>query len=244
MAEKESELGLSICIPVFNEEGNIPVIVDRIMKVMKNIPGYSYEIVVVDDCSTDRSWQVMLETKQKCPFLRCLQFEENSGESAAEDAALKSSGGRVLMTIDADLENDPADIPAFLEKIREFDCVCGTRVGMRKDGFIKNISSRVANKVRNSILKDEITDAGCTYRAFKKECFESILMYNGFHRFLPTLFKMEGFSVIEIPVKHAKRLHGESKYGVWNRVFKSFLDMLAVRWMKKRKLLYRIKQEK
>ncbi|MDD5644544.1 MAG: glycosyltransferase family 2 protein [bacterium] len=243
MKNSEKDIYLSICVPVFNEEDNIPILVDRIVKVMEK-EDCSYEIVMVDDCSTDNSWKAMIDAKDRCPELRCLQFEKNSGESAAEDALLKASRGKVLMTIDADLENEPEDIPVFLEKIKNFDCVCGTRVGKRKDGFIKNMSSRLANRVRNSILQDNITDAGCTYRVFRKECFENVVMYNGFHRFLPTLFKMKGFSVAEIPVGHAKRIYGKSKYGVWNRLFKSFADMLAVRWMRKRMLNYTVEQEK
>ncbi|MBN2190622.1 MAG: glycosyltransferase family 2 protein [Candidatus Aureabacteria bacterium] len=242
MKNAETGIYLSICVPVFNEEDNIPILVDRIAGVMEK-ESCRYEIVMVDDCSTDNSWKAMAEAKKKCPHLRCLQFENNSGESAAEDASLKASRGKILMTIDADLENEPEDIPAFLEKIRDFDCVCGTRVGKRKDGFVKNMSSRTANFIRNGILQDKITDAGCTYRAFRKECFESVVMYNGFHRFLPTLFKMKGFSVAEIPVGHSKRMYGKSKYGVWNRLFKSFADMLVVRWMKKRMLNYSVKQE-
>jgi len=234
---------LSICIPIFNEEDNIPILIKKIVDVMKSEPNVSHEIIMVDDGSTDNSWNVMLQIKKIYPLVRCLQLKNHAGESAAEDAALKSAHGNILMTMDADLENNPEDIPKFLEGITKFDCVCGNRVGRRKDGFVKEGSSFIANRVRNFVLQDEISDSGCTFRAFKRECFDRIVIYNGFHRFLPVLFKLEGFSVVEISIEPGERLHGKSKYGIWNRMFNSFYDMLAVRWMKSRKLDYDISQE-
>jgi glycosyltransferase involved in cell wall biosynthesis len=147
--------------------------------------------------------------------------------------------GRYVMTMDADLQNDPKDIPAFLEALgKGDDCVCGTRVQTRCDGdnFVRVASSRIANAVRNKLSQEQISDAGCTYRAFKRECIIKLKLYRGLHRFIPTLLKMEGFTVVEIPVSNNPRLHGESKYGVWNRLFKSFHDLLAIRWMKSRLL--------
>jgi len=236
-------LDLSICVPVFNEEKNIPVLVEKITEVMLRLPGLLYEIILVDDASTDASWEAILAAARSSRCVRGLQLDRRSGESAAEEAGLKSARGRILMTIDADLENDPADIPLFLDKVREFDCVCGNRAGRRREGFVKAASSRIANAVRNCILREQLADTGCTYRAFRRQCFESVVMYNGFHRFLPTLFRMHGYSVVEIPISHARRIHGRSKYGVLNRLVKSFPDMLAVRWMRARRLEYRIRQE-
>ena len=149
--------------------------------------------------------------------------------------------------MDADLQNDPKDIPAFLAALDagNTDCVCGTRVATRGkgDSSVKVISSRIANWVRNSLSDENISDAGCTYRCFKQECVGKLKLYRGLHRFIPTLLKMEGFTVTEIPVTNNPRLHGESKYGVWNRLFKSFRDLLAIRWMKSRILGYQVDRE-
>src|SRR5439155_21361629 len=154
--------------------------------------------------------------------------------------------GKYVMTMDADLQNDPVDIPNSLEAHSTgVDCVCGTRVATRGkgDNFIRVASSRIANWVRNKLSDENISDAGCTYRCFKRECVEKLKLYRGLHRFIPTLLKMEGFRVSEIPVSNNPRLHGQSKYGVWNRLFKSFRDLLAIRWMKSRMLGYRVVEE-
>jgi dolichol-phosphate mannosyltransferase len=151
------------------------------------------------------------------------------------------------MTMDADLQNDPKDIPAFLKALEDptVDCVCGTRVAdrARGDDKIKVISSRIANGVRNAVLQDHVTDAGCTYRCMRRACVADLKLYRGLHRFIPTLLKMEGYKVVEVPVSNNPRLHGESKYGVWNRLFKSFRDMLAIRWMKQRLLGYEVGEQ-
>ena len=146
------------------------------------------------------------------------------------------------MTLDADLQNDPQDLPKFLEALKEFDCVCGTRVQTRGQGdnLIRIASSRIANWVRNQLSGERISDAGCTYRAFKRECIQNLKFFKGMHRFLPTLFKIEGFTVTEISVTNNPRFAGQSHYGVWNRLFASFHDLLAVRWMKTRMFRYQV----
>jgi dolichol-phosphate mannosyltransferase len=125
------------------------------------------------------------------------------------------------------------------------DAVCGTRVASRGkgDSFVRVGSSRIANWVRNTLSDEQISDAGCTYRAFRRECVDKLKLYRGMHRFIPTLLRMEGYRVVEIPVTNNPRIHGESKYGVWNRLFKSFRDLLAIRWMKSRMLGYRVVKE-
>ena len=155
---------------------------------------------------------------------------------------MQRSEGRYIATLDADLQNDPKDLPKFLAALKHADCVCGTRVETRGEGdnFIRIASSRIANSVRNSLSGENISDAGCTYRAFKRECIKDIKFFKGGHRFLPTLIKMEGFSVAEISVSNNPRFSGSSHYGVWNRLFKSFYDLLAVRWMKSRFIKYDI----
>src|SRR5438067_9425310 len=233
---------LSICVPVYNEEENLPLLHEAIARVFdaNNIDG---EILLVDDGSKDGSWKAIEVLVAKDPRVRGLKFAFNCGETAASDAGLRNARGKYVMTMDADLQNDPADIPKFIEALSTgVDCVCGTRVATRGkgDSFIKVASSRIANWVRNKLSDEDISDAGCTYRAFRRECVAKIKLYRGLHRFIPTLLKMEGFSVVEIPVSNNPRLHGQSKYGVWNRLFKSFHDLLAIRWMKSRLLGYQV----
>ncbi|MBV9463899.1 MAG: glycosyltransferase family 2 protein, partial [Verrucomicrobiae bacterium] len=147
-----------------------------------------------------------------------------------------------VLTLDADLQNDPRDIPKFLEALKRADCVCGTRVEGRAagDNWLRVVSSRVANAVRNRLSGENISDAGCTYRAFRRECVREVKFFKGIHRFLPTMIKLEGHTVSEISVTNNPRFSGSSHYGVWNRLFKSFYDLLAVRWMKARMIRYRV----
>ena len=236
---------LSICVPVYNEAENLPLLHAAICAVV-DPNRIDTEILLVDDGSKDGSWQAIESLVARDPRVRGLRFKANCGETAASDAGLRAARGKYVMTMDADLQNDPADIPQFIETLNQgWDCVCGTRVATRGKGdkFIRVASSRIANWVRNKLSQETITDAGCTYRAFKRECVARLKLYRGLHRFIPTLLKMEGFTVTEIPVTNNPRLHGESKYGVWNRLFKSFRDLLAIRWMKSRLLDYEVATE-
>ena len=232
---------LSLVVPVYNEEDNLRPLTEAIREAMKTV-GVTYEVVLTDDGSKDRSWEIMKQLAASDTRIRVQRFEFNCGETAASEAGMRAARGQYIVTIDADLQNDPKDLPGFLEALKTYDCVCGTRVTTRGEGdnWIRIASSRIANWVRNKLSEENITDAGCTYRAFKRECVDKVKLYRGMHRFLPTLFKMEGYTVTEIPVSNNPRLAGESKYGVWNRLFKSFHDLLAVRWMKKRVLNYKI----
>jgi glycosyltransferase involved in cell wall biosynthesis len=236
---------LSICVPVYNEEENLPLLHEAIAKVFdaNQIDG---EILLVDDGSKDGSWAQIEKLVAQDARVRGLKFKTNCGETAASDAGLRAARGKYVMTMDADLQNDPKDIPAFIQTLdKGWDCVCGTRVATRGkgDSFIRVASSRIANWVRNKLSEEQISDAGCTYRAFKRECVAKLKLYRGLHRFIPTLLKMEGFTVTEIAVTNNPRLHGESKYGVWNRLFKSLRDLLAIRWMKSRLLGYEVATE-
>jgi dolichol-phosphate mannosyltransferase len=231
----------SLVIPCHNEEGNLPLLIEAIRAALVPV-GVSYEVVITDDCSTDQSWSVLKNLAAADPRVRIQRFACNCGESAASWAGMQASRGQFIVTMDADLQNNPKDLPKFLEALKTFDCVCGTRVETRGQGdnFIRIASSRIANWVRNKLSGENISDAGCTYRAFRRECIADIKFFKGAHRFLPTLIKMEGFTVTEIPVSNNPRLAGQSHYGVWNRLFKSFADLLAVRWMKKRMIRYQI----
>ncbi|MGO8763602.1 MAG: glycosyltransferase family 2 protein [Limisphaerales bacterium] len=235
---------ISFVIPCYNEEGNLRELVKAIRAVVEPLK-LTYEILITDDCSRDKSWEILKELAAGDPRIRALRFEFNCGESAAQWAAMKISRGRYIVTLDADLQNDPKDLPKLLDRLKDYDCVCGTRVESRKQGdnFVRVASSRIANWVRNKASGENISDAGCCYRAFKRECIADLKFFKGMHRFMPTLFKIEGFTVTEVPVTTNPRFAGQSNYGVWNRLFASSYDLLAVRWMKKRMFKYKIAEK-
>jgi dolichol-phosphate mannosyltransferase len=236
----ESSPEISFVVPCYNEEGNLRELFKAIRAVVEplNIP---YEILVTDDCSSDRSWEILKEFAAADSRIRIWRLAVNRGESAAQWVAMKAARGKYIVTLDADLQNDPKDLPKFLESLKSYDCVCGSRVATRaqSDGFVKVASSRIANSVRNKLSGENVSDSGCCYRAFKRECIDDLKFFKGMHRFMPTLIKMEGFSVTEIPISNNPRFAGQSHYGVWNRLFASFYDLLAVRWMKRR--MFKIK---
>lgn len=228
---------LSVVIPVYNEVHNIDILYEKNAAVLRNI-GKDYEIVFVNDGSRDGSLEKLKELKNKDPKVRIISFKRNHGQTAAMDAGFKYSTGDVIVTMDADLQNDPADIPLLLEQLDKYDAVIGWR-HKRNDPWIKLVSSKIANWVRNKLSGETVTDTGCSLKAYKRYCLQDLKLFNGMHRFLPTLIKLEGYTVGEVKVSHHPRLYDSSKYGVWNRVFKSFIDLLAVRWMKKRYLRYK-----
>jgi dolichol-phosphate mannosyltransferase len=232
---------ISFVIPAHNEAANLRPLIRAIHTAAEPLKT-PYEIVITDDCSTDNSWGILKELAAGDPRLRAQRFAFNCGQSAALWAGMKAARGKYIITLDADLQNDPQDAPKFLEALKQYDCVCGTRVEARSQGddFVRIASSRIANWVRNKLSGETISDAGCCYRAFKRECIDNLKFFKGMHRFLPTLFKIEGFTVTELPVRHNPRSAGQTHYGVWNRLFASFYDLLAVRWMKKRMFRYQI----
>jgi dolichol-phosphate mannosyltransferase len=234
---------LSVIIPCHNEEANLRPLVAAIGQAIAplNLP---YEIIITDDASSDKSWEVLKELAAGDSRVRAQRFAANSGQSAALWAGIRAARGNYLATLDADLQNDPQDLPRLLEALQRFDCVCGTRVAARSQGdnFIRIASSRIANWVRNRLSGENISDAGCCFRAFKRESVAELKFFKGMHRFLPTLIRMEGFTVTEIPVRQNPRTAGRSHYGIWNRLFASFYDLLAVRWMKKRMFRFQISE--
>jgi glycosyltransferase involved in cell wall biosynthesis len=235
------KLEISIVIPVFNEEENISVLSSVIHRAMSDI-GYSYECIFVDDGSIDESYKEMKKVCIEYNNFRIVRLTGNYGQTVALDAGFKVSRGKYIVMMDADLQNDPFDIPLLFANIDGSDMVYGWRFE-RQDPLIKIVSGKIANYVRNKLTGENINDTGCSLKIFRRECLNKVKLYDGMHRFLPTLFKMEGFSVKEVKVKHNPRKYGKSKYNIRNRIFKSFLDLLAVRWMKKRKLYYEVKNE-
>jgi len=235
---------VSFVIPCHNEQENLPALVAAIREATDPLR-QTYEIVIADDFSSDNSWAVLKELAAKDARVRGLRFAFNCGQSAALWAGMKAARGQYIITLDADLQNDPRDVPQFLQALEKFDCACGSRIGARGQGdnFVRIVSSRIANWVRNKLSGENVTDAGCCYRAFKRECIADLKFFKGMHRFLPTLFKIDGFTVTEIPVRHNPRRAGQSHYGVWNRLFASFYDLLAVRWMQRRMFKYQVAEE-
>ncbi|MCP3978303.1 MAG: glycosyltransferase family 2 protein [bacterium] len=235
---REVPVDLSIVVPVFNERDNLMPLLAEIKRAVTPI-GLSAEIVFVDDGSTDGSTEKIAALCEAHADTRCLRFRGNRGQTAALDAGFKSARGEVVVTLDSDLQNDPGDIPRLLEALDEYDAVVGYR-RERKDGTLRRVSSRVANRVRNVISGDDIIDTGCSLKAFRRQTLADLKLFTGMHRFLPTLLRIEGYRVTQVPVNHRPRRSGRSKYGVWNRAFRSFTDLLAVRWMKKRRLDYEV----
>ena len=227
---------ISVVIPLFNEEENLPILQEELFRALE---GRSYEIVFVDDGSKDGTAGSIRPSDR----VRVLRFETNAGQSAAMYAGIHAARGGVVVLLDGDLQNDPADIPRLLEGIeRGADLVCGYRA-KRQDSLSKKITSRVANFVRSRFTRDGVRDTGCTLKAMRKECASALIPFRGMHRFLPALIKGAGFRIIEVPVNHRPRRFGVSKYGLGNRAIKATVDMFGVRWLLSRQLNFRIKGE-
>jgi dolichol-phosphate mannosyltransferase len=231
---------LSVVIPVYNEEDNLPLLWPELRGVLEQM-AVSFEVLFVDDGSRDRSAEIIRAMRETDARVRLVRLKANAGETAATDAGFKAARGQRVVTMDADLQNDPHDIPALVQRLELWDAVTGWRVA-RGDGdsIVRRISSRLANRTRNWLSGESIHDSGCTFRAFRRECLRGLVLYRGFHRFIPTLLRLRGYRVVEVPVRHRPRRFGQSKYGVLNRVWVAFVDLLVVRWMKNRLLRYEI----
>jgi dolichol-phosphate mannosyltransferase len=233
-------IDISVVVPVYNEEESLPILISQIAQILESLKK-SYEMIFVDDGSTDGSRKILKEMVSQYPQIHILGFRKNCGETAALAAGLKEAKGDIVITIDGDLQNDPKDIPRLLGYLIDYDMVTGWRE-KREDPWLKRITSKIANKIRNWLSGETIQDSGCTYRAYKRECLQNLKLYKGMHRFMPTLVKMEGFRVIEIPIAHHPRKFGVSKYTTWNRMWRAFVDLLAVKWMKSRHISYEIEE--
>jgi dolichol-phosphate mannosyltransferase len=231
------DTSLSVVIPVYNEAENILPLGERLSAAFENYAG-SLEVIFVDDGSTDRTLELLKQVQARDPRIRIARFRRNLGQTAAMAAGFRLASGAVVVTLDGDLQNDPGEIPRLMEMMKDWDVVCGVRVE-RRDTLVKRLSSRIANGFRNWATDDDIVDTGCTLKAYRRECLERLELYNGLHRFLPTLLKMQGYRVTQIPVSHHPRLGGKTKYGTLGRLFKSLPDVWAVRWMKKNYIDYR-----
>lgn len=231
---------LSLVIPAYNEQETIPTLLERVGRALEQI-GRPFEVILVDDGSTDRSGELLSEGIATYPWLRVLRLARNSGQTAAFDAGFKAARGEVIATIDADLQNDPEEIPRLLPMLEKCDMVNGWRQ-KRCDSGYRRMQTLLANRIRNWLSDETIQDSACSLKVYKRHCVEGLQLFTGMHRFLPTLVKMRGYSVMETPVKHSARFAGTAKYGLWNRALRALIDLLAVRWMKKRYIRYQVSE--
>jgi len=230
---------LSVVVPVYNERDNLSPLTAQILKALTGQVS-SFEIIYVDDGSTDGSGPLLDELAGYYLEVRVFHFDRNYGQTSAFDAGFHQAGGDLIATLDSDLQYDPADILTLLPLAEQYDLVCGWRKD-RHDTLVKRLSSRIANAIRDAVIHDGVHDTGCSLKVFRRQVVERIPLFEGMHRFFPALARMHGFTVTEAPVRHFPRIHGQSKYGIGNRIFKALRDLLAVRWMQRRYIQYRFR---
>jgi dolichol-phosphate mannosyltransferase len=239
----DQTIQLSIVVPFYNEEESLQEVCAEIGEVFSTFGPGEWELVMVDDGSGDRTGTLIDELDAANPRYHAIHLHPNSGQSAALQAGFRAARGEFVATLDGDGQNDPRDIPRLLEAMREsgVDMMCGIRAN-RADNFVRRASSRIANRVRGSILDDNITDVGCALRVFRRQCLERVQFFRNAHRFFPALFIMAGFKVAEMPVNHRARQHGSSKYGggINSRLWVGIADLFGVYWLKKRFLRYEV----
>ena len=229
---------LSLVIPAYNEQETIPELLARVERALTEM-GRPFEVIIIDDGSTDATPRLLGEAMPRLPWLRVLRLDHNCGQSGAFDAGFKAARGQVIATIDADLQNDPEEIPRLLPLLNGYDMINGWRQ-WRQDTGLRRLQSRIANRIRNWLSDETIRDSASSLKLYKRHCVEGMQLYRGMHRFMPTLVKMRGYTVNEVPVKHSPRFAGTAKYGLRNRAWRAFVDLMAVRWMKKRYLRYQV----
>ena len=217
---------LSIVVPLYNEEESVEKLVASILEVGEEFD-FSYEIILVEDGSTDKTWEKVEQLKYSTPHLKGIKFRRNYGQTSAMVAGFDHAAGEIIITMDGDLQNDPSDIPTLLKKIGEgYDIVSGWRK-KRKDHFSRVISSKIANGIISLTTGVRLRDYGCSLKAYRAECIKPIKAYGEMHRFFPALASMTGARVIEVPVTHHPRKYGVSKYG-FNRILKVLSDIFGM----------------
>ncbi len=218
---------ISVVVPLYNEEDNVKELHKRIVEACRKL-GKTFEVIFIDDGSSDKT----VERCQNLSPLKLIKFRRNFGQTAAFDAGFQEARGEIIITMDGDLQNDPADIPKLLDKMAEgYDVVSGWRFN-RKDPLSKIIFSRGADKLRKFFIRDKIHDSGCSLKAYKKECFDDLELHGEMHRFIPALLEIDGFKVAEVKVSHHPRVHGVTKYN-WKRAIKGLIDMMAIWFWRK-----------
>ncbi len=242
--EPEMKRLLSVVVPVFNEVDSLRPLVEQVKESLDAGLDHRWELVLVDDASGDGSGQLMDALAEEFSEVRVLHLAGKSGQSAALEAGFLGSRGDCVALLDADLQTHAGDLPMMIEILdaQEVDAVVGFRVE-RQDRAWKKITSRLANSIRNWLNHEDISDTACPIKVFRRRAILSVCMFDGAHRFLPTLLKMKGFEVCQVPVRHTRRRWGSSKYGTWDRAFRGLYDALGVRWVQKRNLEWVIRRD-
>ncbi|MFQ5504097.1 MAG: glycosyltransferase family 2 protein [Planctomycetota bacterium] len=228
----------SLVIPFYNEEANVDPLIDELLEVLPRLG--AYEVLAIDDGSSDRTMHRLEARRQDMPELRVLSLRENRGQSTAVCAGIDHATSPLILMLDGDRQNDPHDLPRLLDELGRVDGVSGIRES-RQDSLVRRLSSRVANQIRDWISGDRVKDSASGIKGFRAGVLRRIPRFNGMHRFMPTLARMAGAKVVEIPVNHRCRVAGRAKYGVGNRMLRAFVDLLAVRWMRKRQIRYELR---
>jgi dolichol-phosphate mannosyltransferase len=231
----------SIVIPLKNEKENVEPLTQEVLAVMRGLSA-SFEIIYVNDGSTDGTAEKLKDLKETIPEIRIITLDKNYGQSSAFDAGFRAAKGTFVITMDGDRQNDPNDIPKLIALADQHELVCGIRK-KRQDSLLKKLISFFANKVRSSVCQDGIKDTGCSLKIYKKTALDRIKLYQGMHRFLPALFLFEGFAIAQVEVNHRPRGAGKSNYNLFNRSLNTVADLMAVYWMRKRTLRYKVKSE-
>jgi dolichol-phosphate mannosyltransferase len=231
---------ISAIVPAFDEIENLPMLMSE-LRAAFDATGRSYEIVMVDDGSRDGSPDWLIAEAKRDPRVVPVLLEKNVGQSGALAAGISRARGGIVVTLDADLQNDPADLPLLLEALANADVVSGVR-GNRRDSWLRLVSSRIANATRRAVLGDPVTDIGCSFKAYRREALEGLPFFTGAHRFLPALCVFRGARYAEVVLHHRPRRHGQSKYGLHNRLWRGLYDLVGVRWLKARLLRYQIRE--
>ncbi|MCB9877974.1 MAG: glycosyltransferase family 2 protein [Planctomycetes bacterium] len=234
----------SLVVPIYNEEENVQNLLAEVEQVL--VPHGPFEAVLVDDGSKDRSLERMREFKREhaADWLRIVTLVKNSGQSAAVMAGVEEARAEIIATLDGDMQNDPRDLPEMVKLVESgaADAVVGVRA-KRQDTFVRRASSRIGNGVRNWLTGDKVKDAACGCKAIRRSYWMRVPRFVGMHRFMATLVRYLGGTVVERDVNHRPRAAGTAKYGIGNRMFKGLRDCFAMRWLRSRLLLHQVKEE-
>ncbi|MAE77418.1 MAG: glycosyltransferase [Planctomycetes bacterium] len=235
-----TDLRFSVVVPMYDEEENVDALVDELSEVLP--PLGDFEAIIVDDGSTDRTAEFLQRRASGLPWLRVVSLAQNRGQSTAVCAGFDHVRADIVLTMDGDMQNDAHDFQKLLEGLETADVVSGIRA-KRRDTWVRRMSSKIANGVRNWISGDHVVDSASGIKGFRMEVVRRLPRFHGMHRFMPTLARMVGAKVVEVEVNHRERAAGTAKYGVMNRAFHAFVDLCGVRWLKKRMIHYEVRKE-